>query len=99
VAGQVFDATGKPISAIVVVIKGTYGTTAINKVGLTGMTAGKYYGDAAFEIVLGSSAIATTNKLTIQLMDLNGNALSAAVPFSTSSDCLQNLTIINFVRK
>lgn len=99
VAGQVFDTSGKPLSNIVVVVKGVYGTTTINKVGLTGMTAGKYYGDAAFEIVLGGSAIATTNKLTIQLMDLNGNALSTAVPFSTSSDCLKNLVIINFVRK
>ena len=99
VVGQVFDATGKPLPSTVVVVKGMYGSKSVNIIGLTGMTAGKYYGDAAYEIVLGTSALNTTNTLTIQLFDLNGKPLSAAIPFSTYSDCAKNLAVINFVRK
>lgn len=97
VAGQVFDKAGKPVAGIVVVIKGQLSTGTVNQVALTEQPAGLNYGPAGYEITLGDKPLVSSNALTIQLFDLNANALSKPVIFSTSALCTENLILINFV--
>jgi hypothetical protein len=97
VAGQVFDKSGKPVTGLVVIVKGQLTTGSINQVALTEHPEGKSYGPGGFEITLGTKPVDSNNALTIQLFDLSANPLSMPVAFSTSALCTQNLTIINFI--
>jgi hypothetical protein len=99
VAGQVFDASGKPILNYVVKVAGTYNGLPFSKIAVTGMVAGSPYGVGGYEIELGSSAVASVDLLTIQVFDAQGNAVTNPLPFSTSSSCTQNLVLINFKAK
>jgi hypothetical protein len=63
------------------------------------MVAGSPYGAGGYEIVLGSSAVASIDLLTIQVFDSQGNAVTNPLPFSTSASCTQNLVLINFTAK
>jgi len=99
VAGQVFDAAGKPLLNYVVKVAGTYNEVPFNKISITGMVAGSPYGVGGYEIELGSSAVASVDLLTIQVFDVQGNAVTNPLPFSTSSSCTQNLVLINFKAK
>jgi len=99
VAGQVFDKSGKPLLNYVVKVTGTYNGAPFNKIGITGMVAGSPYGVGGYEIVLGLSAVASVDLLTIQVFDTQGIAVTKALPFSTSSSCTQNLVLINFKAK
>ena len=99
VAGQIFDSSGKPLLNYVVKVAGTYNGVPFNKIGIAGMVAGSPYGVGGYEIVLGSSAIASVDLLTIQVFDAQGNAVTNPLPFSTSSSCNQNLVLINFKAK
>jgi len=99
VAGQIFDASGKPLLNYIVKVVGTYNGIPFNEIGITGMVAGSPYGVGGYEIVLGSSAVASVDLLTIQVFDAQGNPVTNPLPFSTSSSCTQNLVLINFKAK
>lgn len=99
VAGQIFDNSGKPLLNYVVKVVGTYNGVPFNKIGVTGMVAGNPYGLGGYEIVLGSSAVASVDLLTIQVFDAQGYAVTNPLPFSTSSSCTQNLVLVNFKAK
>ena len=73
--------------------------TPFTKIGIAGMVAGSPYGVGGYEIVLGSSAVASVDLLTIQVFDVQGNPVTNPLPFSTSSTCSQNLVLINFKAK
>ncbi len=96
VAGQVFDKNGAALANIVVVVKGTLNNTTVNSVTLTGYPSSTTYGPGGYEVQLASSVLNSTNTLTIQLFDVNGNSLSSAIPFTTYASCTQNLILINF---
>lgn len=99
VAGQVFDATGKPLLNYVIKVVGTYNGQPFSQIGITGMVSGDPYGVGGYEIVLGSSAVSSVDLLTIQLYDSQGNPVTNPLAFSTSANCSQNLVLINFKSK
>lgn len=98
VAGQVFDKSGNPVKNFVVKITGSYNGAVISMLGVTGMVAGNPYGPGGYEIVLGTTPINSVDTLSVQVFDGTGNAVTAPLKFSTSSDCSKNLVIINFVQ-
>jgi hypothetical protein len=96
VAGQVISASGDPVTNLVISIRGTFNGGMVNAVGLSGFPGASAYGPGGFEIQLGTSPVESNNTLTIQVLDLQANPLTAPIPFSTSSNCEQNLVVINF---
>jgi hypothetical protein len=94
VAGQVLDANGEALTNLVVSVKGTLNGSPVEWLGLTGLA--QEYGPGGYEIQLSSSPTASTGKLTIQVFDLNGNALTEPVHFDTSAGCSENVILINF---
>jgi hypothetical protein len=99
VAGQVFDSSGKPLTGYIVKITGTYNSTDVSTVAVTGMVTGTPYGPSSYEVILGTKALASTDLLSIQLFDPSGNVLTAPLRFSTYAECSKNLVIINFKQK
>jgi hypothetical protein len=94
VAGQVLDANGEALMNLVVSVNGTLNGSPVELLGLTGLA--QEYGPGGYEIQLSSSPTASTGQLTIQVFDLNGNALTEPVPFDTSAGCSENVVLINF---
>ena len=96
VAGQVFDANGDPVLNLVLVATGTLNGKNLNLTAVTGIPEADVYGPGGYEIQLAGEALASNQSLTIQVYDLQGNALSEAFVFDTYADCTKNLAIINF---
>lgn len=96
VAGQVFGEDGSPQINLVLVVKGTIGQNVIDAIGVTGIPEADIYGPGGYEILLANAPAQTEDSLRIQVFDLDGNALSEPVSFSTYSDCDKNLVVINF---
>jgi hypothetical protein len=94
VAGQVFDADGEGLTYLVVSVKSTLNGSPVELLGLTGLA--QEYGPGGYEIQLSSVPIASTGKLTIQVFDLNGNAITEPVQFDSSAGCSENVVLINF---
>jgi len=94
VAGQVFDLSGAPAKNIVLVVSGKLNGANIYALGMTGTT--HLYGSGGYEIVLGSTPVASTATLAMTVYGLDGVALSDSIPFNTVGDCQKNLTLINF---
>jgi hypothetical protein len=95
VAGQVLDAAGSPQLNIGVQVGGMLDNRPVNGLSLTG--AAPAYGPGGFEVVLSSEALESAQTLWLQLVDLQGQPLSAPIPFDTEDDCLRNVVLINFV--
>lgn len=96
VAGQVFDATGQPIERMVVRVEGVLGNQAVDALGLTSLATA--YGPGGFEIELAQQTLNSSGFLSIALYDLQGQQVSARIPFNTFSDCSKNLVIVNFIQ-
>lgn len=99
VAGQVFDASGKPVTNLIVKVSGYWEGKGISLVGITGMVSGLPYGPGSYEIVLGNTAFDTVDQLQIQIFSANQTPLTVPLSFSTSADCTKNLVMINFKAK
>jgi hypothetical protein len=97
VAGQAFDTQGNPVTGLAVSIKGTLGSNNIDAVTITG--SANAYGPGGYEIVLGTQPVASTGKLTVQLLDPSAKPLSDKIVFDTTADCAENLILMNFVPK
>ena len=95
-AGQVFGEDDEPVLNLVLVVEGVINGTTIDMTSVTGVVDADVYGPGGYEFVLGDSAAATSQSLSIQVFDLNGNALSEAVIFDTYANCDKNLVVINF---
>lgn len=95
VAGQAFGLDDAPITGLRVQVTGQLNGAPIDKIGLTG-AASQYGPGAYYEIQLADTPIASDNTLQIALFNEAGQNVSAAIPFSTSADCSQNLILINF---
>ncbi len=99
VAGQVFGGNGKPVTNLIVNIKGKLGLSEFDLVSLTGMPEANIYNPGSFEIKISDQPFRSESTLAIQLFDLNGRPLSLPVSFDTYQDCSKNLIIINFTKK
>lgn len=94
IGGQVFLLDGSPAMNLVVVVSGTLNGQPVDLVTLTGLS--RAYGEGGFELQLADKPAASQSTLTIQLFDLEGVPLSDVVPLETSTECGQNLILINF---
>lgn len=92
VAGQVFDADGMPLGNLVVVVEGEINGAYVEALGFTGLA--KVYGPEGYEILLNDQAVA--GNFWLQVFDLQGNALSDIIPFSTTDSCEENLVLVSF---
>lgn len=96
VAGQIFDADNKPVTNLVVIVKGLLGQVKIDKIALTGIPEADIYGPGGYEIILADKPQESNDTLSIQIFDIHGNNLSELITFNTFPDCDKNLAIINF---
>jgi hypothetical protein len=96
VAGQVFGADDSPQMNLILIVKGIINGTVVEEIGVTGVPEADVYGPGGYEIVLADEAVGTSGSLTIQVFDLEGNALSETVAFDTYTDCEKNLVVVNF---
>lgn len=93
VAGQVFDLEGKPQTGFVIQVGGELEG---NNILLLAMTGGNTsVGVGGYEIVLSDHVVASTQKLWVQLFNLEGKPLSDKIRFDTYDDCDRNLILIN----
>jgi hypothetical protein len=94
VAGEVFDIQSSPLVHQVVQLGGRLNRKTINMTSLTGTAT--QYGPAGYEFSLGDTPMDTNGSLWLQLLDQAGMPLSDRIPINTSSDCQQNLLLVNF---
>lgn len=99
VAGQVFDAAGKPVTNLIIKVSGKWNGKDVSLVGITGMVSGLPYGPGSYEIILGNQALNTVDQLQIQVFKADQTPLTNPLSFSTSADCGKNLVMINFKAK
>jgi hypothetical protein len=95
VAGLVVDMQGRPVIGRAIVLNGMYGGKTINSQQTISGTHTEY-GDSGYEFQLGTTPIASSGLLSIQMVDQAGLPLSAPVIFDTYGTCDQNLVLINF---
>lgn len=95
VAGQVLNLSGAPVSTGVVIHLG--GDLAGVHKDITSLTGtARQYGEAGYEIVLGTTPTDSTNSLWVQLLDQAGLPMSPRVYFDTYASCDRNLIFITF---
>ncbi len=94
VAGQVFDKNDQPISRMVVRVEGFLGSQSLDALGMTSLATA--YGPGGFEIELSDKPLNSSGTLSIALFNLEGERVSAYIPFNTYTDCSKNLIVINF---
>ena len=94
VAGQVLDLQGRHLVNIGIQLKGTYNGKTISTQSISGTHT--EYGDSGYEFQLGTSLIASSGLLSIQLVDQSGLPLSEQVIFDTYDTCDKNLVLVNF---
>ena len=94
VAGQVVDMQGQHLVNIGIVLKGMYNGKTISTQTISGTHT--EYGDSGYEFQLGTTLIASTGLLSIQLVDQAGLPLSEKVIFDTYETCDKNLVLVNF---
>ncbi len=97
VAGQVFDLESQPLDGILVEAGGTLNGEVVLGLAITGSIG--TYGPGSYELQLSNRAIASQGTVWLRLMDFAGNQLSDIVSINTSSDCGQNLILLNFSQR
>lgn len=95
VAGQIFDASGNPVLNLVVRASGALDGQPFDQVSMAGVAL--EYGPSGYEIKLADKGVASSGAMSIQLFDLQGQAVSNPVPFNTYTDCSKAITLVNFV--
>lgn len=92
VAGQIIDAGGNPRPDLVVRISGEVNGQTVDGLGMTGKALN--YGPGGYEIVINTAPAASSGTLFLQVFDLNGEAVSDALPLTTYADCNLNLVLV-----
>lgn len=93
VGGQVFNQRGLPENGLVVRISGLLEGSNRVEYALSGSS--QQFGAGGYEIALADHAL-NSDGLQLQLFDLAGEAKSPVVIVRLSSNCQQNLTVVNF---
>ncbi len=94
VGGEVFDIQGSPLVGLTIQVGGRLNGKTINMISLTGTAT--QYGPAGYEFTLSDTPVDSQGRLWLQLLDQAGLPLSERFTFDTSSDCNQNLLLVNF---
>jgi hypothetical protein len=95
VAGQVLSIQGSHMVGYRVHLQGYYNGKTIDLTTLSG-GAQAWYGESGYEFKIGDTPIDSTAKLTLQLEDQSGMAISDKVVLNTYSDCNKNLVLVYF---
>lgn len=95
VAGQVLSIQGSHMVGYRVHLQGYYNGKTIDLTTLSG-GAQAWYGESGYEFKIGNTPIDSTGKLTLQLEDQSGMAISDKVVLNTYSDCNKNLVLVYF---
>lgn len=94
VGGTVDDADNSPIIGMVLRLTGTLNGKNINLTTVSGVSPD--YGKSGFEFVLGTTPVASSSPLTLQLLDQAGLPLAGNVYITTYNDCKKNLILVRF---
>jgi hypothetical protein len=94
VGGTVDDENGSPIVGMVIRLTGTLGGKTVNLTTVSGVSPD--YGKSGYEFVVGSTPVASTSPLTLQLLDQAGLPLANNVYIVTYNDCKKNLILVRF---
>jgi hypothetical protein len=94
VGGEVFDIQGSPLVGLTIQVGGRLNGKTVNMISLTGTAT--QYGPAGYEFTLSDTPVDSKSRLWLQLLDQAGLPLSERFTFDTSSDCNQNLVLVNF---
>ncbi len=100
VGGQVLEADGAPVATdppLVVLVRGLLDGQPIDLLAPVGLAP--IFGPAGYEAQLGTQPVASNEAVYVQLLDMQGHALSEPVFFPTYDDCERNVVIINFIRQ
>ena len=93
VGGQVFNHTDSPVEGLLIQVKGTLEGVPIQQYAVTGSSL--QFGQGGYEMMLSDHLVA--GSLSVRLLDLAGQPLSAPIPLVLTPDCQKNLVIINLV--
>ena len=100
VVGQVLEANGAPVTIdtpLFVLVRGLLAGQPVDR--LAGVGAAAYIGPTGYEVKLADAPVASSQAVFVQLVDINGYALSDPFFFDTYDDCQHNVVIMNFVRQ
>lgn len=95
VAGQVFGPQGAPEKMLIIEAGGTLGGSDVFALSLTGNDS--VYGPGGYELFLSDQLVSSNDSVWIQVLNLEGQALSQKTYIDTFSDCQRNLVLVNFV--
>lgn len=95
VAGQVFSTDGQPVSGLVVKVEGMLNNRHILTISKTGTA--NLVGPGGYAAILGNEAITTPGEMQAQLLDKDGNILSAPTAFQIPPGCSGNLVLLNYI--
>jgi hypothetical protein len=98
VGGQVFDFYGRPLPGAGVKLGGTYPDTTQFIEQYTTTAEEHMLGEGGYDFPLGNKPFISSNAFWVQVIDENGEALSAKARFSTTIHCNLNLIRIDFIQ-
>ncbi len=93
VAGQVLDASGKPV-VVNVMVRGELADTPVELFTISGTATN--FGPGGYELQLSTHLVASEQTLYVQLFDPNGLPISPLVYFDTHDNCDENIVLVNF---
>ncbi len=92
VAGQVFDAEGRPLNGVVISVVGNVAGQAVDALGFTGLATA--YGPGGYEVTLHNGV--APGIFWVQLFDLAAQPLTQPLNFAMLTGCETSLAVINF---
>ena len=95
VAGQVFDLDGNPISGDVIEVGGTLDGQPVQQIALSGSSP--VVGPGGYVIELSNHPVQSDGTIWFQLLNQDGNAKTGRILLTTSSECEENLILINLI--
>ncbi len=95
IAGQVFDQDGLEVLGLTVLVGDNQNPSAEPLQGQTGDSLA--YGLGGYEVQIDEQASDSSERFWIQVLNAEGEPLTARHSFVTYEDCDQNLILINFV--
>jgi len=95
IGGTVRDANDSGVVGKILRLTGTLNGTPIQMFTASN-AASNFYGDGGFEFVLGTAPVASNRLLTLQLQELDQQALAEPVYIITYNDCKKNLILVRF---
>jgi hypothetical protein len=94
IGGSVVDADNAPVLYMTLRLTGSFNDLPIEKLTVSGTALD--YGQSGFEFKLGTTPVASSKLLTLQLLDQSGVPQADDVLIITYDDCNKNLILVRF---